>query len=173
MYLLDRFKMKNLKNTLILSFLLGAVLFAVLSCDRGQSSSATKKTPQVSMETIKLNLEADMIADRQEPFIPRKFDPYLNGKWIGNAISYGCYREGQAPGVEGPSEAEILEDLNILKEHWNLIRGIRIRCGFRKGLEGHPGKQLAHESHARRLSGKRNEAPRKKGGKHRTGAQSH
>ena len=30
--------------------------------------------------------------------------------------------KGQAPHVKGPSEIEILEDLNILKEHWNLIR---------------------------------------------------
>ncbi len=74
------------------------------------------------METIRQNLEAGILAEKQNPFILRKFDPYLDGKWIGNAISYGCYREGQAPGVIGPSEEEILEDLNILKQHWNLIR---------------------------------------------------
>jgi len=62
------------------------------------------------------------VYQRQEPFERRAFDPTLDGVWIGEAISYGCYREGQAPGVKGPSEVEILEDLNILKEHWNLIR---------------------------------------------------
>lgn len=52
----------------------------------------------------------------------RIFKPYMGDRWIGNAISYGCYRQGQAPGVKGPSESELLEDLNIIKEHWNLIR---------------------------------------------------
>ncbi len=75
-----------------------------------------------SMETLKLNLEKDLTTERQEPFIIRKFDPYLNGKWIGKAISYGCYRKGQAPGVKGPSESEILEDLEIILKYWNLIR---------------------------------------------------
>jgi exo-beta-1,3-glucanase (GH17 family) len=60
--------------------------------------------------------------EREHPFIHRRFDPYLNGKWIGEAVSYGCYREGQAPGVKGPSEKEILEDLQIIKDHWNLVR---------------------------------------------------
>ena len=67
-------------------------------------------------------MKAGMIAERESPFVPRKFDPYLNGQWIGDAVSYGCYREGQAPGVKGPSDTEILEDLIIIKQHWNLIR---------------------------------------------------
>ncbi len=74
------------------------------------------------MEKIKKNLEAGILLKRQDPFIQRKFDPYLNEEWVGDAISYGCYREGQAPGIKGPSEMEILEDLNIIKNHWNLIR---------------------------------------------------
>jgi exo-beta-1,3-glucanase (GH17 family) len=59
---------------------------------------------------------------RAEPFEQREFKPYLGDKWIGQAVSYGCYRKGQAPGVAGPSKAEILEDLKIMVEHWNLIR---------------------------------------------------
>ena len=74
------------------------------------------------MKRIKQDLKAGKIAKRQDPFVPRTFDPYLDGKWIGDAVSYGCYREGQAPGVKGPSEKEILEDLIIIKNYWNLIR---------------------------------------------------
>ncbi len=61
-------------------------------------------------------------AERQDPFLVRGFEPFLNGKWIGEAVSYGCYRSGQAPGVRGPSVTEIEEDLQILLSHWNLIR---------------------------------------------------
>ena len=111
-----------MRNSIIFPFLFGAIILAILSCNRDKPVSTTENRQQVSMETIKQNLEAGMVGERQSPFTPRKFDPYLNGEWIGNAISYGCYREGQAPGVKGPSEMEILEDLNILKEHWNLIR---------------------------------------------------
>ena len=75
-----------------------------------------------SMEKTQQNLETELLAERQDPFIIREFDPYLNGKWIGKAISYGCYREGQAPGVKGPSESEILQDLGIILNYWNMIR---------------------------------------------------
>lgn len=67
-------------------------------------------------------LETEQTFERQEPFVLREFVPFLEGKWIGQAVSYGCYREGQAPWGEGPSQAEILEDLSIIKKHWNLIR---------------------------------------------------
>ena len=60
--------------------------------------------------------------EKQDPFVIRIFEPFLNGKWIGEAVSYGCYRSGQAPGMKGPSVAEIEEDLQIILAHWNLIR---------------------------------------------------
>lgn len=59
---------------------------------------------------------------KQNPFVTRGFEPWMDGRWIGEAVSYGCYRNGQAPGVKGPSEAEIEEDLQIILSHWNLIR---------------------------------------------------
>ena len=62
------------------------------------------------------------VSKKTDPFEERSFEPYLNDEWIGSAISYGCYRKGQAPGSKGPSAEEILEDLNIIKQHWNLIR---------------------------------------------------
>jgi len=47
----------------------------------------------------------------------------LSGKWIGNAICYSGYREGQNPQKHiYPSQDEILEDLKILEKHWRLIR---------------------------------------------------
>lgn len=74
------------------------------------------------MEMIKQILEDEISVERQKPFIVREFNPYLDGNWIGKAVSYGFYRKGQAPGVKGPNEEEILEDLHIILNHWNLIR---------------------------------------------------
>jgi len=81
-----------------------------------------KKYSTESMEIIKQDLHKKSIAQKEDPFIIREFDPYLNGNWIGNAISYGCYRKGQAPGAKGPSESQILEDLEIISNYWNMIR---------------------------------------------------
>jgi len=77
---------------------------------------------QLSIEEVRTKLESGEVVERLTPFEVREFDPYLNDEWIGNAVSYGCYRKGQAPGSNGPSKVEILEDLNIITEHWNLIR---------------------------------------------------
>jgi len=52
----------------------------------------------------------------------RPFAPMLDGKWIGNGISYGAYRDGEAPGEALTSKEHILEDLRILAQGWNLIR---------------------------------------------------
>ena len=76
----------------------------------------------LSIKDVSQLLERGSLVHREKPFVTRRFDPYLNGEWIGNAVSYGCYRKGQAPGVKGPSEQEILEDLDIIRQHWNLIR---------------------------------------------------
>ena len=51
----------------------------------------------------------------------RDFEPMLDGRWIGNGISYGAYRDGEGPG-DLTSKANILEDLQILAPRWNLIR---------------------------------------------------
>lgn len=53
----------------------------------------------------------------------RVFNPTLNGKWIGNGISYSAYRDGEDPDMEGSTaKSDILEDLQILSSRWNLIR---------------------------------------------------
>lgn len=55
------------------------------------------------------------------PLVKRNFDPRLDGRWIGNGISYGAYRDGEGPGSL-TSKAHILEDLRIIVRHWNFIR---------------------------------------------------
>ena len=43
-------------------------------------------------------------------------------EWRGDGISYGPYREGQAPGGAQPSREELREDLLILEQHFSMIR---------------------------------------------------
>ncbi len=53
----------------------------------------------------------------------REFNPQLNGKWIGNGISYSPYRDGEDPDMERLIAKEnVLEDLRIIAQRWNLIR---------------------------------------------------
>ncbi|MBW6515560.1 MAG: glycosyl hydrolase family 17 [Candidatus Cloacimonetes bacterium] len=75
-----------------------------------------------NLEELRNKLLTDQEFERATPFVEREFSSWLDGKWIGQAVSYGCYREGQAPGRLGPSKDEILEDLEIIIKHWNLIR---------------------------------------------------
>lgn len=79
-------------------------------------------TAKPDLKLIRQKLEDADDFEQKDPSENREFDPYINSKWIGQAISYGPYRIGQAPGAVGPLKAEILEDLNIIKKHWNLIR---------------------------------------------------
>jgi len=103
------------------SFLIMALLLVACNAEDNRN---TKNFDQheINFQQIKENLELDQKILREDPFVIREFDPHLKGKWIGNAISYGCYRKGQAPGDKGPSKEEIFEDLTIITQHWNLIR---------------------------------------------------
>jgi exo-beta-1,3-glucanase (GH17 family) len=74
------------------------------------------------MNELQERLESGASFSREEPFQLRAFQPQLGDDWIGNAVAYGCYRKGQAPGQTGPSDTELLEDLGIISNHWNLIR---------------------------------------------------
>jgi len=102
--------------------IISLLLFTCQSQDPEIARISQNEQKIKSTEMIELNLKKQLLTERQEPFITREFDPYLNGKWIGKAISYGFYRKGQAPGIKGPSESEILQDLKIILNHWNLIR---------------------------------------------------
>ncbi|MDJ0832108.1 MAG: glycosyl hydrolase family 17 [Gammaproteobacteria bacterium] len=56
-------------------------------------------------------------------FSKRDFNPMLDGRWIGNGISYSPYRDGENPDMEQLIAKEnVLEDLQILGSRWNLIR---------------------------------------------------
>ena len=66
---------------------------------------------------------ADNARNHAEEFHKRAFSPMLAGRWIGNGISYGPYRDGEGPDKGSMTSREhILEDLNILAKRWNLIR---------------------------------------------------
>lgn len=99
-------------------------MILVISCkpDQSTTNKLYVNIKSGSMDTIKQNMKNNIYPERETPFKIRMFDSFINGKWIGNAISYGCYREGQAPGIKGPSESEILQDLEIILNHWNMMR---------------------------------------------------
>jgi len=86
-------------------------------------------------QAIENLLNSDIEVPRSDPFRIRQFNPSLDGKWIGKAVSYGFYRKGQAPGLKGPSKAEILQDLKIIIKSWNLIRVYNADEDTRKILE--------------------------------------
>jgi exo-beta-1,3-glucanase (GH17 family) len=90
-------------------------------------------------------------------------------QWNGNAISYSGYRAGQSPKLKSyPTQAQILEDLTILKKNWTLIRlygadqhsqdvlkviqqnklGFKVLLGIwldgRAGFEGENAEQIAN-----------------------------
>jgi exo-beta-1,3-glucanase (GH17 family) len=66
--------------------------------------------------------DTDTDSAARDAVTKRPFEPMLDGKWIGNGISYGAYRDGEAPGEALTSKEHILEDLRILAQRWNLIR---------------------------------------------------
>ena len=59
---------------------------------------------------------------KEDQISVRQFTPVAEGKWIGEGISYGPYREGQSPGGELPSQEQLIEDLELISKRWNLIR---------------------------------------------------
>lgn len=105
------------KRVLVCFFIMITILFDPFKIH--SEADETDKTAQSSVEDI---LKSKQNISKENPFVIRQFEPYMDGQWIGNAVSYGCYRKGQAPGRQGPSKAEVLEDLHIIQKHWNLIR---------------------------------------------------
>jgi exo-beta-1,3-glucanase (GH17 family) len=56
------------------------------------------------------------------PRSARVLDPYREGAWAGNGISYGPYRDGQRPGGPSPTRDQMREDLALLRGSWSLLR---------------------------------------------------
>ncbi len=52
----------------------------------------------------------------------REFRPTSGESWIGFAVCYGPYRDGQQPGGPTPNSAQIREDLLLMSRHWSLLR---------------------------------------------------
>ncbi len=53
----------------------------------------------------------------RRPFVPR-----LDGAPILAGVAYGPYRQGQSPDGAQPSDAQILEDLELMSARWSMIR---------------------------------------------------
>ncbi len=98
-----------------------AIALMLFSCSQNESKTDQDDFQSV-MTKLRTELESGLPQQREEPFELRSFEPYIGDNWIGDAVAYGCYRAGQAPGQKGPSDAELLEDLKIIAGHWNLIR---------------------------------------------------
>jgi exo-beta-1,3-glucanase (GH17 family) len=95
---------------------------AILFASTADGIEPDQSESNASMNEIRRDLESGVPVEKQEPFEARALRPYSEEDWIGNAVAYGCYREGQAPGIKGPSDAELLEDLTIIAKHWGMIR---------------------------------------------------
>jgi len=100
------------------------LVIALLTASSWAQDTVTRSPdPQdSSFASLRKALEAGKLIESAGMTETRAFNPVVNERWRGVAVSYGCYRKGQAPGVVGPSEAEILEDLNILVRYWSFLR---------------------------------------------------
>jgi exo-beta-1,3-glucanase (GH17 family) len=126
-----------MKNSYLKTALLGVFVFALLVL--ATAADATTRKPDLTVQ-----------------------------QWNGNAIDYSGYRAGQSPKLKNyPTQAQVLQDLTILKKNWKLIRlyggdqhsqdvlevirhnrlGIKVLLGIwldgRAGYEGENAEQIA------------------------------
>lgn len=90
------------------------VVFYMANCQVQQAV----RTDDMHPEKMSPN-ETNMKTQTEDRFIKRVGEDAL---FSSRGVSYGCYREGQEPNVLGPSDEEILEDLAIISEYWEIIR---------------------------------------------------
>ncbi len=89
-----------------------ACLVALTACgERQGGSDAPTPAPQLAPP-------AELVSE-QEGDAP---DDVRTLEWPLMGVSYGPYRDGQAPGGPDPTREELLEDLRILDPHWDMIR---------------------------------------------------
>jgi len=111
----------TISNRLFFGVVAMTITMMSINCNQNNSNADHDRSAS-SLGEFRSELEAGSSQPREEPFVVRSYRPALDDKWIGNAVAYGCYRSGQAPGQKGPSDAELLEDLKIIAKHWHLIR---------------------------------------------------
>jgi exo-beta-1,3-glucanase (GH17 family) len=75
---------------------------------------------QVMMILMLSMLVSAVSCDLGEPVRP--FQPTIAGRPVYNGICYGPHRDGQRPGGEQPTAAQLLEDLRLMEPQWKLIR---------------------------------------------------
>jgi len=113
--------LREIVNVTSASSLMLIILLIFSGCNQGKSKSETIDL-RTSLEKLRTTLQSGNDVKKEEPFRRRPFKASLDGQWIGHAVAYGCYRKGQAPGQQGPSDQELLEDLRIISEYWHMIR---------------------------------------------------
>ena len=124
------------------------VLWGTAETEQGKTSYRVLANGSVAVEDFVLREGnwtrfGEALYSRNVPQDRRSVAWEVDGRWIGDAISYGPHRDGQFPGGPGPSKAELSEDLRILSQHWSLIR-VYGSVGVTEDLleliraEGHP-----------------------------------
>lgn len=98
-------------RTLITYFCLSLAISLSIACSDKSKSKQTQVKNKTTERTVAQSINR------------REFNPTIGGKWIGNGISYGAYRDGEGPDKNSlTSKENILEDLQIISQRWQLIR---------------------------------------------------
>ncbi|MEL6349334.1 MAG: hypothetical protein AAFV53_39900, partial [Myxococcota bacterium] len=103
--------------------LLGATVTLATACKKTDKPVQSEVAEGVATPAPEATPSTPAAISGQPNITVRPFMPTIDGQWIGNGISYGPYREGETPGGEKlPPKENILEDMKILSQRWNLIR---------------------------------------------------
>ncbi len=92
----------------------------LLSCS--QQAQVIEQDNSLDLDKLK----SELIAKNYSIDSATTLDPYLpllkNSDFSRIQVSVSLYRKGQAPGVKNPSKDQIIEDLYIIAEHFDIIR---------------------------------------------------